>query len=122
MGNDPIWSNNPECPGGPFLRSDFKDFIDESDTVLASDKLVPGYGFETWCNLPGRFTFYRATGIPTNTISVCSIAVTGTRYIRDSTFVLETSQNIYTHTLTTIIVPHVYSELTIGNVLAIKLR
>ena len=99
VGNDPIWSNNPECPGGPFLRSDFKDYIDESDTVdltIYPDKLVPGYGFETWCNLPGRFTFYRATGIPTISVAVCSIAVTGTRYIRDSTFVLATSQSIFT--------------------------
>jgi hypothetical protein len=67
VGNDPIWSKNPECPGGPFLRSDFKDYIDESDTVdttIHPDKLVPGYGFETWCNLPGKYTFYRATGLP----------------------------------------------------------
>ena len=66
VGNDPIWSNNPECPGGPFLLSDFKDYIDESDTVSAADKMVPGYGFEAWCNLPGRYTFFRAIGLPSN--------------------------------------------------------
>ena len=64
VGNDPIWRNNPECSGGPFLKSDFKDYIDESDTVSAADKMIPGYGFEVWCNLPGRYTFFRAIGLP----------------------------------------------------------
>ena len=120
MGNDPIWSNNPECPGGPFLRSDFKDFIDESDTVLASDKLVPGYGFEAWCNLPGRFTFFRATGLPSISPNVCSIAVTGTKYVRDKSVV--EFQEVDSESLTTVNIMHVYSERPIGNILAINLR
>ena len=82
VGNDPIWSNNPECPGGPFLKSNFKDYIDESNTVLAADKMVPGYGFEAWCNLPGRYTFFRAISPPSGGVNVCSVAVTGTKYIR----------------------------------------
>ena len=82
VGNDPIWSNNPECPGGPFLNSYFKDYLDNSSTISATDKMVPGYGFETWCNLSGRYTFFRAIGLPSGTVNICSVAVTGTKYIR----------------------------------------
>ena len=119
VGNDPVWSIIPECLGGPFLRSDFKDYIDESDTVLAADKLVPGYGFEAWCNLPGRFTFYRATGLSEFQInvSVCSVAVMGTKYIRAAP--LASDLVIFSETTTTLKVPHVYSELPIGNVLVV---
>ena len=82
VGNNPIWSNNPECPGGPFLKSDFKDYMDNSSTVLDADKMVPGYGFEAWCNLPGRYTFFRAISLPSGNVNICSVAVTGTKYIR----------------------------------------
>ena len=84
VGNNSIWSENPECPGGPFLKSDFKDYMDNSSTVLDADKMVPGYGFEAWCNLPGRYTFFRATGLPSTYVTICSVAVTGTKYIRDT--------------------------------------
>ena len=29
IGNDPIWSNNPKCPGGPHLKSTYDDYFDK---------------------------------------------------------------------------------------------
>ena len=64
------------------MLSDYKDYIDESDSVLDSSKMVSGYGFEAWCNLPGRYTFFRSNGLPNSFVSICSVSVTGTKYIR----------------------------------------
>ena len=60
IGNDPLWSNNPKCAGGPHLSSTYEDYWDE-----LADKLVPAYGFEVFCNMPGQYTFFVATGLPT---------------------------------------------------------
>ena len=49
VGNSPIWSENPACPGGPHLNS-FADYFDDSGVANAN---VPSFGFEEWCNLPG---------------------------------------------------------------------
>ena len=77
IGNKPLWSENPKCPGGPRLRADYKDYYDEFGSRLA-----PAFGFEAWCNMSGQFTFFVATGLPSEEVSICSVGVFGTSYIR----------------------------------------
>ena len=78
IGDSNVYSDNTKCPGGPFLKNTYDDYTDSWATID-----VPGFGFEVWCNMEGRYTYFVATGLPTESVSVCSIAVTGTRYVRD---------------------------------------
>jgi hypothetical protein len=48
IGDKPLWSDNPKCPGGPHLKATYDDYYDE-----AAGKLVPAFGFEAWCNMSG---------------------------------------------------------------------
>ena len=80
VGNDPIWSNNTPCSGGPHLTG-FADYFDE---FSVADTNVPSFGFEQWCNLPGQYTFVATTGLPTLGVRVCDFAVIGTKYIRST--------------------------------------
>ena len=111
-----MWSNNPKCPGGPHLLSTYNDYYDDS---YAAKKNVPKFGFEVWCNMPGRYTFFVATGIPTVQLSICSIAVFGTRYIRAQTltdyFVIQAG------TQAVLNVPDVYAEDVIADTLTIDI-
>ena len=69
--------------------------------------------------MSGRYTFFVATGVPTIQISICSVAVFGTRYIRAQTltnyFVLVAGSQAVLN------VPHVYAEDTIADTLKINL-
>ena len=73
-----MYSNNPKCGGGPFLSSSYDDYFDEKYNSLA-----PASGLEVECNLPGQYTFFVATKVPSVSVTVCSVAVMGTRYVRD---------------------------------------
>ena len=69
--------------------------------------------------MPGRYTFFVATGIPTVQLSICSIAVFGTRYIRAQTltdyFVIQAG------TQAVLNVPDVYAEDVIADTLTIDI-
>ena len=58
--------------------------------------------------------------MPTVDISICAVAVFGTRYIRDEP--LKSSIKIQANSSSVLSVPHVYAEDVIGNQLAIDLR
>ena len=68
--------------------------------------------------MAGRYTFFVGTGLPTKEVSICSVGVFGTRYIRasdpPSSITLDASPKVLT-------VNHVYAEDDISDVLAIKL-
>ena len=83
VGGDLLYSNNPRCEGGPFLKSTYDDY---SDTFggLASAASWQAYGFEAKCNLSGRYTFLVAFSVPRYSVTVCTVAVMGTRYVRDN--------------------------------------
>ena len=119
IGNSPEWSKNSKCPGGPFLSPNYDDFESFCTKPAASGKW-PEVGFESWCNLLGRYTFLVAQHVPLETVSLCSFAVMGTAYIRDEP--LPTTIELLKGTSTTLTVEHVHAELTIGNTLAIDLR
>ena len=116
VGNDPIWSNNTPCPGGPHL-TDFADYYDDSSIV---NSWSPAFGFEEWCNLSGRYTFAVTTALPTHGVRVCDFAVMGTRYIR--TTPLTDVKVVNTDSSAILEVENIFSEEAIGNVLAIELR
>ena len=69
--------------------------------------------------MAGQFTFFVASGVPTKEVSICSVGVFGTRYIRafdpPSSITLDASQKVLT-------VNHVYAEDDISDILAINLR
>ena len=73
-----MYLENPKCKGGPHLKNTYDDYFDEAAT-----KLRPAFGFETFCNMSGQFTFFVASKVPTGSISICTLAVFGTRYIRN---------------------------------------
>ena len=86
IGNSPIYSENPKCPGGPHLKATYDDYPDEAatDDVKSTTQITswPAFGFEVKCNMAGRYTFYVATKVPTKEVAISSIAVFGTRFIR----------------------------------------
>ena len=109
-----MWSDNPKCPGGPYLKATYDDYYDE-----AVGKRVPAFGFEAWCNMSGQFTFFVATGVPSVEVSICSVGVFGTRYIRASDPPSFITLDACTKILT---VDHVHAEDAIGDTLAINLK
>ena len=70
--------------------------------------------------MSGRYTFFVATSVPSDKVSICTIAVFGTRYIRFESLV--DTLKIQANDQSVLSVPHVYSEEKIGNQLAIDLR
>ena len=73
-----MYNENPKCPGGPHLKQTYDDYFEKW-----VNKLCPSYGFEVFCNMEGQYTFFVATVVPSIDISICAIAVFGTRYVRD---------------------------------------
>ena len=69
--------------------------------------------------MSGRYTFFVAAGVPSKQLSICNVAVFGTRYIRasdpPSSITLDVSPKV-------LIMNHVYAEDVISDVLAINLR
>jgi hypothetical protein len=69
--------------------------------------------------MSGRYTFFVAAGVPSVKLSICNIAVFGTRYIRatdpPSSITLDTCSK-------TLTVSHVYAEDVIADTLEINLK
>ena len=82
------------------------------------------FGKEVWCNMEGRYVHvvadYAHESQKDYKISICSVGVFGTKYIRDS--YLETEIKIDTGIVKNLEIPRIYSQLTIGNELNINLR
>ena len=68
----------------------------------------------------GTFTHVIAFHVPTVSVTLCDLAVIGTKYIRDEA--LPDSIEVQADSSVVLIVPHVYAADTIGNVLDIDLR
>ena len=112
-----MYSDNPMCSGGPHLSSSYDDYIDDS---FYTDNLVPAFGFEVFCNMSGRYTFFVSTIVPSVEVSICTVAVFGTSYIRIET--LTDTIVIQAGDQSVLSVPHVFAEDVIGDQLAIELR
>ena len=68
----------------------------------------------------GTFTHAIAYHVPIESVTVCDVAVLGTKYIRDEP--LEEIVEIEAGSSTTLTVPHVHAADTVGNVLVIDPR
>ena len=99
--------------GGPFLNSNLEDYFDAYAGVM-----VPAFGIEVWCNLPGQYIFFTTTEF--KAVSVCDIGVFGTVFVRDEP--LAEAFEIRAQEVSGIEIPHIYPEVPLGNVLAISLR
>ena len=65
-------------------------------------------------------SLYTNTAAPTDTVSVCSLGILGTKYGRNDP--LLTSITVTQGQISTIVVQNIFSLYTIGNELAINLR
>ena len=121
VGNSEDYSWNKACPGGPYQKVD-----DTSSSYLYdSDKnhYLWNFGKEVWCNLEGQFvTILADLSALANedwyTMSICSLGVMGTEYVRDKkppTTIQLNYMEAYT-----LSVENIYSKETIGNVLDIQ--
>ena len=53
IGNKPLWSDNPKCPGGPHLKSTHDEYYDKCAFSSWGKTTSPAFGFEAWCNMSG---------------------------------------------------------------------
>ena len=52
IGDSPVYTENPKCPGGPHLSSNHDDYVDQYGVFYSKPK-SPAYGFEKFCNMSG---------------------------------------------------------------------
>ena len=101
--------------------ANYHDWIDNSATTHNN---VWNYGKEIWCNLEGRYMHIVADlshlAGQHYSMELCSIGIMGTQYIRDET--LPETIEIDSEGLMTLTIPNIYSAMSIGNQLDIKLR
>jgi len=69
--------------------------------------------------MSGQYTFFVAAGVPSVQLSICNVAVFGTRYIRAKD---PPSKITVDKCSKTLIVDHVYAEVVIAETLAIRLK
>ena len=90
VGNDAeVAANNTPCQGNPFLDiDDPSNYFDDPNTSNGSNLRPWKYGHEQWCNKEGRYLHLVADlahqSGDTFTQSLCSLAVLGTIYKRES--------------------------------------
>ena len=53
IGDNPDYQKNPECPGGPFMRTNDPNNY-STVSLNGSDVQMWNYGAEIWCNLEGQ--------------------------------------------------------------------
>ena len=82
---------------------------------------------ENWVNLEGKFVHlvadmskYTAWTSYTENVSVCTLGIFGTKYVRSET--LQSAITLTVGDTSTITVPKITSQYSIGNTLDIKLR
>ena len=89
IGDDPDWTKNPKCPGGPFMTTDAGSNGWVSEPSFAVNVPVWVYGIEIWCNMPGRYTHViadyngHASVYSSFVAPLCTLGIMGTRYVRD---------------------------------------
>ena len=85
------------------------------------------FGKENWVNLEGKFmhlvadlSAYTDSAADTDIVSVCTLSIYGTKYVRDAP--LSKTISVISGQTLTITVPSIYSYYRIGNTLDLKLR
>lgn len=134
IGDNSDYSQNSKCAGGPFLRVDdinsyyFDRFAyDKNASPSAFGRgYVWKYGIEKFCNLEGRYMHIVAdlnhlTHHDYYTMTICSLGIMGTKYVRDGD-ALPSTMELHQGQTISLQVPHIYSAYPIGNTLKIDLR
>ena len=118
------YNQNTKVPGGPFLHPDNQDtYVFDQLAYYHSGGWDPfskgrGYvwrfGLEKWVNLEGKFmhlvadmSAYTATALDSDTVSVCTLSIFGTKYVRDDP--IYTSITVTQGQTSKIEVPNIYS-------------
>lgn len=91
--------------------------------------MVWPFGKENWCNLQGRYLHIVADMAEvvqdapgTDEISVCTLGVFGTKYLRESAFTVPSSFEVHRGQTGTLLIKNIISQFSIGNELNINLR
>lgn len=86
IGNDQDYTKNEKCPGGPYMK-----YPDDQTGAMVSGVIAYytwNYGTEAWCNLEGRVVTIEADMAAFSgqawQVSICSIGIFGTVYMRDT--------------------------------------
>ena len=90
---------------------------------LNGSNTVWNYGKEVPCNLEGQYVHLVAYLDHLSTsyeVGVCSYGIMGTKYVRAEP--LPTSVEVSQGETTSVLIPHIYSEIEIGTEMAIDLR
>ena len=135
IGNDPDYTKNQKCAGGPHLQFDDPGsyvydalaFDRNEDAFGQGRGMVWRFGEEVWCNLEGRYVHLVADlshlADPSQIdMSICTLGVFGTKYVRDGDPLPSSIELASGSTAVNLDITHIYSELTIGTELAINLR
>ena len=90
--------------------------------------MVWRFGMENWCNMQGRFVHFvadqsqqAAAANDSDTVSVCSVGIFGTKYVRDGPNLPEVIE-IAADSSESIILADIYSQYEIATELDIKMR
>ena len=138
IGDHSNYSKNSKCAGGPFLDpSNPKTYVYDYNAAVRADGgdifskglgMVWPFGKENWCNLEGRYLHMVAdmsqqiaSAENSDTVTVCSVGVFGTKYIRNGEPLPDTIGVIQGQSKT-ISVQRITSSFEIATELAIQLR
>ena len=83
IGDSPDWRDNPKCTLTPLLAADYRDSTKNWSEGVYEGTEVPAYGFVKYCNMSGQYVTFVAHGVPSISITVCTVSINGNRYIRD---------------------------------------
>lgn len=122
IGESTDYTQNPKCPGGPFLQKSDPNSMSYDDF---ENKLIWNYGAEIWCNMKGRYTHIVADlnhlSASPYEMSICNLGVMGTRFER-TTPLSTTELTVQQDSVTVLRIPHVPSVYKIGDDVFINLR
>ena len=79
VGDTLDFNEETKCPGGPHLKPGYDDYFDNHPNV---NSMKPAFGFEATCNKLGRYVTLTTSTLPTNSVTLCSLGIFGTRYVR----------------------------------------
>jgi len=133
IGNSAAYAENPKCPGGPFLtRANSNSYSTKGGGNTWK------FGLEVWCNMEGRYMFIVAdlnhlanrvsgtSGLKGSSggyeISLCHLAIFGTKYERKSP--VPSLIEVFIGILYTLTVEKIQADTTlpIANTLDIRLK
>ena len=120
------------CTGSPFLDPYKTNSAHEEVERIDNGKKQTAYkyGFESWCNLQGRYTSFvidfpwlaaNFNGfVLENEYSICQVGIFGTKYVRETP--APTAVSLDSGTTTSLTIQMLRSKFAIGNTLDIHLR